>query len=184
MGLENQEDVLATLTGLCEAPVCPAVGLQYEFMFNQDRKVNIKISEGEQVDDAEIFMLATHVMNPSMIISAWEAIVLERKVLVKCSKPSLIAPCCEFFRRLVLPYVVVNTYVPVLSEQLLTAIEAPFPYLVGADTAILSKYPWIDLSDTVVIDLDSRMVTFPKYDSVRAPKSMVDRLSKEISAGA
>jgi len=182
VGLESQEQMLATLTSLCEAPIQPACGLRYEFMFNQGRKVSIRISEGEQVNDTEIFMLATHVMHPMMIVSAWEAIVLERKVLVRCSTPSLIAPCCEFFRRLVLPYVVVNTYVPVLSEQLLTAIEAPFPYLVGADTAILSKYPWIDLSDTVVVDLDSRIVTFPTYDSARAPKSMVDRLTQEISA--
>jgi len=137
------------------------------------------------VDDDDIFAVAIQLLSPRMLVTAWESIVLERKVLVMSSVPSLVPPVCEFLRRMALPFVVVNTYVPFLPEALITAVEAPFPYLLGADTHMLLRNR-VDLSDSVVFDLDKREVTVPKCDT-GAPSSikalMFEDISRIVSSG-
>ncbi|KAJ1432492.1 hypothetical protein B484DRAFT_327313, partial [Ochromonadaceae sp. CCMP2298] len=66
-----------------------------------------------------------------MLVKAWEALVLERKVLVMSSVSSVIPAVCEFLRRMVSPLNIINTYVPLLSLQLIETVEAPTPYLLG-----------------------------------------------------
>jgi hypothetical protein len=64
-----------------------------------------------------------------MLVSAWEALISERKVLVVSTNTAIIPYCCEFLHRLVLPLIIVFI-APILPKESLTAIEAPFPCLV------------------------------------------------------
>eukprot|EP00392_Amoebophrya_sp_AT5.2_P016148 g16391.t1 len=118
-----------------------------------------------------------------MMVDAWEALILENKVLVVSSVAAVVPYCCEFLRRLVLPLVVINTYVPFLPEELLSAIEAPFPYLLGAETnAVYDNH--IDLSDTFVVDLDAHMVRPPRngvQGCSPAPLNIKKRVMAEIN---
>ena len=111
-------------------------------------------------------------------MKAWEAIILEKKVLVVSTTDAVITPCCDFLRRLVLPLTIVNTYVPLLSPQLIYTVEAPFPYLLGANTTVLLDN-LVDYSDTVVVDLDVRAV-FPEQATGANPKQAVEMASRQI----
>ena len=103
-------------------------------------------------------------------------------MLVVSTTRAIIAPCCDFLRRLVLPLNVVNTYVPLLPPQLINAIEAPFPYLIGADTAAVLESDALDLTHIVVVDLDKRRTRVPaagaEVPDVRAPPGLVHVLLK------
>lgn len=181
----EEKDVLTNmLLVLCELPVVPVAGLQYKIELTAG-VAELKFSAIEQAEDSDIDILIISVLTPKMIVRAWEAIVLERKVLVVSSIDSIITACCEFFRRLALPLFIVNTYVPLLPEQLIESVEAPFPYLLGANTNIIRK-AGVDLSDTVIIDLDNRDVipvrnstSFPA-DS-RAPTNLIAKLMIEVN---
>jgi hypothetical protein len=136
------------------------------------------------VEDFDIDYIVLSVMTPMMLVKAWEAIVLEKKVLVVSSTDSIITACCEFLRRMVSPLVIVNTYVPLLPLQLIDAVDAPFPYLLGTNTKLL-KDNIVDLSDTVVIDLDTRRVVprVVKSDrpEVNASIALISKLAQEVS---
>ena len=175
---ERMEDVLPTLLALCQTPIFPACGLQYNVELSRGI-AQLNFSAVEQVDDDDVFLIVLRLFNPRMFVSAWEAIILEKKVLVVSSSPSLIAPCVEFLRRIALPMAIVHTFVPLLPESMIDTIEAPFPFLIGADTKLINKAQ-IDVSDVVVIDLDTRQVTIPRSDSGASP-GLLNRLLQDVN---
>ena len=176
-------DMLLTL---CETPILPTCGVRYELQFDETSVAQLEFNSSEQISDVDSIMIVLSIFTPDMLLSAWESVMLERKVLVVSTNTSIIAPCCDFIRRLVLPLNVVNTYVPLLPAQLINAIEAPFPYLIGAETgAVIDSEIPIDLSHIVVIDLDQRRAMMPPTSSenpdVCAPPGLVHVLLKEVN---
>ena len=155
--LEKPENVLPILNVLCELPIVPAAGAKYRLQLSHGSTI-VKFNLADQVNDASMDVIILTVMTPLMLVRAWESIIMERKVLVVSSIDSIITACCEFIRRLALPLEVVNTYVPLLPPELINTIEAPFPYLLGANSDVVRDSA-VDISETVIIDLVS--ITYP-----------------------
>jgi len=181
---EVPSSIPATLLTLCELPVFPGAGLQYDVGLGAG-EASVRFSSVEQVEDVELDHTVLSIMTPMMLVKAWEALVLERKVLVMSSVSSVIPAVCEFLRRMVSPLNIINTYVPLLSLQLIETVEAPTPYLLGANTKLL-KENIVDLSDTVVVDLDMRTV-IPRLQKPGSPDTsasinLVATLASEINS--
>jgi hypothetical protein len=191
-------DLYVTLLSLCETPMLPISGMQYNINLrpqlpklntastveSPDHIKQICFGTVEQQSDWTVEALAISIMNAKMLVGAWEAIVLERKVLVASKNASVVVPCCEFLRRLIHPLVLCNTYIPFLTSQIIETLDSPLPYLVGAHTdVVLSSF--IDLTETVVVDLDAQEVYNPKPQTpseVGAPPSTVARLVRELNS--
>ena len=175
--------IRALLLTLCETPILPACGLSYSLRFSTG-SLNLDFNTSEQIIDGDINMVPLSILSPEIILAAWESILLERKVLLTSDHSSIISPCCEFLRRLILPLNLVNTFVPLLPRQLIGAIEAPFPYLYGAVTSHILDCD-IDVSNIVWIDLDNRTVSMPAVSDenpdVTAPTSLRVTLMKDIN---
>ena len=183
LGAEESRSIKAQLLTLCETPILPICGLTYVMQFNSG-SVKLDFNTAEQINDNDVNMIPLSIFSPHMLVAAWESILLERKVLLISVSPSIISPCCEFLRRLMLPLNLVNTFVPLLPRQLINAIEAPFPYLCGAETSSVLESD-ADLSNIVLIDLDLRTVTMPEISSenpdVSMPNILKITLLKEIT---
>ena len=183
LGAEETRSIKAQLLTLCETPILPSCGLTYVMQFNSG-SVKLDFNTAEQINDNDVNMIPLSIFSPHMLVAAWESILLERKVLLISVSPSIISPCCEFLRRLMLPLNLVNTFVPLLPRQLINAIEAPFPYLCGAETSSVLDSE-ADLSNIVLIDLDLRTVTMPEISSenpdVSMPNILKITLLKEIT---
>ena len=192
LGGEIKDNLVPTLVRLCECPILPACNIDYTIRFSTGEAV-LSFSAHEQVNDVETLSVALRLLTPMMLIRAWEAVILERKLLVVSSRTAVLEPCCEFIRRLALPLNLVSSYMPLLWEQAITAIEAPFPYLYGANSNLLDKYKSLDLSDTIILDLDMGHVRHPTrispvrrddstdLNSQKAPQSMVKRLRDTLN---
>lgn len=148
---EKVEDILPILWTLCDLPIVPGAGINYCLKLSKGA-TTIKFSTVDQIEDAEMDAIVLTIMTPLMLVRAWEAVVMERKVLVTSSMSSVIAASCEYIRRLALPLQIVNTYVPLLPVELIHTIEAPFPYLLGANSTAVNEGD-VDVSETVIIDL-------------------------------
>lgn len=180
---EPTESIPSILLTLCEIPIFPAVGMTYDVVL-LNGTATLKFSAVEQVEDIDIDYIVLNVMTPHMLVKAWEALVLEKKVLVISNTDSIITACVEFLRRMMAPLVIVNTYVPLLPLQLIETVDAPVPYLLGSNTKML-KDNVFDLSDTVVVDLDTRSVT-PNVNKSGKPDThasinLLSRLTQEVS---
>ena len=183
LGTEVRSSIKAQLLTLCETPIMPSSGLTYVLQFDSG-SAKLDFNSCEQINDCDVNMIPVSLFTPHMLIAAWESILLERKVLIISVSSSIISPCCEFLRRLMLPLNLVNTFVPLLPRQLINAIEAPFPYLCGAETQFVLESE-ANLSNIVLIDLDLRTVTMPEISSenpdVSVPNSLKVQLLKEIT---
>eukprot|EP01032_Pedospumella_encystans_P016977 gene16977-19347_t len=180
---EPIESIPSILLTLCEIPIFPAVGMKYDIALSNGT-ASLKFSCVEQVEDVDIDYIVLNVMTPAMLVKAWEAIILEKKVLVISNTDSIITACVEFLRRMMSPLVIVNTYVPLLPLQLIETVDAPVPYLLGSNTKML-KDNVFDLSDTVVVDLDTRSVTQNINKSgkpeTHASINLISRLTQEVN---
>lgn len=183
LGTELAPSIRAQLLALCETPILPTCGLTYVLQFNS-ASAKLDFNTCEQVNDNDVNMIPLSMFSPHMLVAAWESILLERKVLLISVSSAIISPCCEFLRRLMLPLNLVNTFVPLLPRQLINAIEAPFPYLCGAETSSVLGSD-ADLSNIVLIDLDLRTITMPEISpenpDVSMPISLKIQLLKEIT---
>ena len=157
--LENIESLPHTLMNLCVLPIAPGCGVRYEIEL-ENGCVPLTFSSNEYVVDEDYNLLAVTFLTPNILLNTWEAIIMERKVLVVSSTPEIIPHVCDILRRLVLPLSYVNTYIPFLTKEFdASIVEAPVPFLIGAETSyILEK--GADLSELVIVDLDTRTVRF------------------------
>lgn len=179
---QRASNILPMLHSMCEAPILPAAGLRYHLKFPSGNHVQLQFSEIEQLDDSDIFSVAMHSLNPRILILAWESLVLERKVLVVSSHIALLAPCCQFLKRLVLPMPFENSCIFHLPD--INYIDAPVPYLYGVSSQRL-RSSGADLSEVVVIDLDAGQISIPPSDAAKsqcAPPSLISYLMHELNA--
>lgn len=178
---ELPSNVPQILLNFCETPVLPISNVEYLFRLSSGA-TTLRFSKVEQVEDIDVCLTGLMLLSPSMLVSAWETILMERKLLVISTNSVIIPACCEYLRRIVLPLSLINTYVPLLPEQLMGTIEAPFPYVLGANTSILQKSD-IDTSETLILDLDSRSIVRPekKENFAEAPKKLRDQLFSALN---
>lgn len=178
---ELHQNIPQILLNFCETPVLPVANCEYVFRLSSGC-TTLRFSKVEQVEDIDVSLTGLTLLSPSMMVSAWEAILMERKLLVVSTNSVIIPACCEFLRRTVLPLSVINTYVPLLPEQLMGTIEAPFPYVLGANSNLLRASD-IDTSETLILDLDSRSIVQPekKENIVEAPKELRERLLRTLN---
>lgn len=160
--MENPADLTNILLVLSEIPVQPAASLRYSFQFSAGRTVALDFSIIEQTRDLDLDMVVVKLFSPRMLVAAWEAVILEKQIMIVSKTPSLVGPCCEFIRRLALPLTVVSTFIPLLHEAAVEMVESPVPYIVGVDAEILRRNMYLHYPDTIVIDLDAGVVTKQK----------------------
>jgi hypothetical protein len=179
---EPTETISSILLTLCEYPIINVPSLSYDIHFSSG-VLTLQFDQLGLVKDEDMNLIVSRLFTPQMLFDSWEALIVENKVLVISSVSSIIPYCCEFLRRLVVPLVVVNTYVPLLTEELLDTIEAPFPYLVGAQSDHVYAHG-VDLSDTYVVDLDQRRVIPPRVSgngTNKLPHSVRAKVIQEIN---
>ena len=175
---EPAEYIPSVLLLLTEIPILPGVGLQYDVKLTSGI-ASLKFSLAEQVEDIDVDFIVLNMLTPIILVRAWESLILERKLLVVSSSDACVIACCEFLRRIVLPLSIVSTYVPLLPLQLIDTVDAPFPYLLGANSKML-KENIFDLQDTIVIDLDTRRLIPAASSTDTDPFASVQIIAKLI----
>lgn len=182
--LEKDDEIHSILLHICEMPIFPGPKLHYVVQFTYG-EAELSFSNNSQAIDEDLDSIVLNLCTPEMLVYAWESIIMERKVLVISSNASVLQPVCNFIRQLALPLAYVNTFVPCLPKEAITMVEAPVPYLLGAETSIIIDNG-VDLTDTVVIDLDRRLVTVGnqviEQTAITPPSFMISLLLSEVSS--
>lgn len=178
---EKPEELPAVVRCLCEIPIFPLSGAQYSIKFRSG-SANLSISSTEVCNDEDLNSVALSFLSPSMLVAAWEAIMIERNVLVVGPNPSIVSCCCEFLKRMTLPLNYCNIFIPqILPEQIDVIVDAPLQYIIGADVNLVNQ-AHLTPHDTVVIDIQSRTICSSLSNSAgRAPDILIKRLIAEVN---
>ena len=66
-----------------------------------------------------------------IIITAWEGLLLEKKLFLICSSKAVLSQVAHALINLLFPFNWIHVYVPILPEQLKLFIESPVPLIIG-----------------------------------------------------
>lgn len=184
VGEESLESMLPIVYTLCEMPLFPMPNLRYDFQF-QTGTLNMQFDALDSIRDQEVHALVVSAMSPQMIVRAWEALIVERRILVTSSYPALLLPCCELVRKLIHPLPFMGAFIPELPASGVEAVEAPGTFIIGVETNTLRKSS-VDLNGIVILDLDRRQVIFtPSPDDdpyYAAPPAIINSLLQNINS--
>ena len=71
------------------------------------------------------------VLSYENIITAWEGLLLEKKLYIICSSKNTLSHIANALINLLFPFKWIHVYVPILPEQLKLFIESPVPLIIG-----------------------------------------------------
>ncbi|KAG0581684.1 hypothetical protein KC19_4G271700 [Ceratodon purpureus] len=90
------------------------------------------------------------------LIRLFTAVLLERRVLLRANKYSLLTVVAESIRHLIYPVQWQHVYIPVLFIAGVDYIDAPTPYLMGLHSSVDISFSTLD--GVTVVDLDNNKV--------------------------
>lgn len=181
------ESILPTIYTFSEFPVLPLPFVNYRFQFGESDSV-ISFGGLQYVEETDLDVIAMTVLTPIMMVKAWEAIILDRSILVVSKDTSLLLPCCEFLRKLISPMSFSGTFIPIMPS--IELLEATGTFLMGADLNMLASSD-APLSGIVILDLDRRMIIhtpiitgqgLPEEPYLAAPPCLLQNMLKRITA--
>jgi hypothetical protein len=180
---EANESLLPIVYSLCELPILPVPNISYQFQF-ANSSASIRFSELEHVIDLDMDVVVLNILSPIMIVKAWEALIVERRVVVASVNTALLLPVCEFLKKLIAPFSFVGTYIPVIPSSGIEALEAPGNFIIGVDSTAL-KGSTVSLSGIVLVDLDRRSIihtpTTPDDPYYAAPSCLISYLHRAVT---
>ena len=65
------------------------------------------------------------------IITAWEGLLLEKKLYIICSSKNVLSQIAHALINLLFPFKWIHVYIPILPEQLKIFIDSPVPLIIG-----------------------------------------------------
>eukprot|EP01040_Poterioochromonas_malhamensis_P019053 gene19053-22407_t len=183
--IENDVSIDAVLPYIytfCEFPVLALPSIDYKFIFG---KSNATISFGSlcNLEQEDFDAIALTTLTPYMMVKAWEAIIVERNVIVTSKDTSLLLPCCEFLKKIISPMTLAKThYIPVIPA--LDCLDSTGAYVMGVDLKMLTENDW-PLPGVVILNLDRSTVihtpTGPGEEPyIAAPPLLLQRMVEEI----
>lgn len=107
------------------------------------------------------------------IITLFEAALAESRIIFLSSHTAMLHLACHALASLLYPLKWSSIFIPVLPARLLSALEAPCPYIIGVER----RYERIELPDEdyVLVDLDKDMI-----DAVSQPMRLPRQLRRKL----
>ena len=85
------------------------------------------------------------------IITAWEGLLLEKKLYLVCSSKAVLSHIAHALINLLFPFKWIHVYVPILPEKLRLFIESPVPLIIGISFHIeINELP----SDSLILNIN------------------------------
>ena len=91
------------------------------------------------------------VLSYENIITAWKALLLEKKLFLICSSKAVLSQVAHALINLLFPFKWIHVYVPILPEKLKLFIESPVPLIIGISFHIdLNEIP----NDSLILNIN------------------------------
>ena len=119
------------------------------------------------------------VLSYDNIITAWEGLLLEKKLYIICSSKNCLSHIAHALINLLFPFKWIHVYIPILPEQLKLFIESPVPLIIGIFFHIdINELP----QDSLILNINKNC--FENYKEklpplpVKLNKILINKLSK------
>ena len=90
-------------------------------------------------------------LNYEQIITAWEGLLLEKKLILICSSKAILFIVANALINLLFPFNWIHVYIPILPEKLKLFIESPVPLIIGISFHIdINELP----TDSLILNIN------------------------------
>ena len=123
------------------------------FNINQKNLDFYRIANYGKIWDTNDKYLETlfRLLSYEQIITAWEGLLLEKKLYLICSSKATLSQVAHAFINLLFPFNWIHVYVPILPEKLRLFIESPVPLIIGISFPIeMNELP----SDSLILNIN------------------------------
>ena len=110
------------------------------------------------------------------------AMLVDSHIVVIGSKIARVERFCYSLLAFIDPLAWPGVFIPVLPETLTETLYAPFPYIIGIHTSMISAMESTEMEAHVLVDVDRRTFTFVGIDwkIPRAVQKMIDALPESV----
>ena len=118
------------------------------------------------------------VLGYEQIITLWEGVLLEKKIILLCSSKCTLGQICLGIISLLFPFKYYHTIIPILPEKLIEFLDSPMPIIVGINYPInLNDLP----HDFLILNVDNN--SFQNYyDKIpKLPNKLNNLLLKKLN---
>ena len=118
------------------------------------------------------------VLSYEQIITLWEGVLLEKKIILLCSSKCTLGQICLGIISLLFPFKYYHTIIPILPEKLIEFLDSPMPIIVGINYPInLNDLP----HDFLILNVDNN--SFQNYyDKIpKLPNKLNNLLLKKLN---
>lgn len=179
---QGEERSLPLLCCLCDLPLFRMPEIIYKFRLPNEQLLSIQFSSLSYIHDLDVDLVLQFALTPAMIVKAWEALLIESRLLVISKFSAVLLPCCEFLRRLIAPMPYTGTFIPTLPPTWFEAIEAPGTFIIGAEMDA-QRASTMNLSGMIVLDLDRQSIidlSAPAAPHTKAPPFLTTKLTQKV----
>ncbi|CAC5377248.1 DENND1 [Mytilus coruscus] len=104
----------------------------------------------------------------------------ERRILITSKKLSRLTSCVHAATALLYPMHWQHLFIPILPPHLLDYVTAPMPYVIGIHSAVLEKARKNEISDAVILDVDTNTLTTEYDDFEDLPSEISSYLKRHL----
>ena len=118
------------------------------------------------------------VLSYEQIITLWEGVLLEKKIILLCSSKCTLGQICLGIISLLFPFKYYHTIIPILPEKLIEFLDSPMPIIVGINYPInLNDLP----HDFLILNVDNNCFQ-NYYDKIpKLPNKLNNLLLKKLN---
>uniref|UniRef100_UPI00358F6A18 DENN domain-containing protein 1B-like n=1 Tax=Myxine glutinosa TaxID=7769 RepID=UPI00358F6A18 len=114
------------------------------------------------------------------IVHLYASLLCERRVLITCSKLSMLTACVHAAAILLYPMHWQHIYIPVLPPHLIDYCGAPMPYLIGIHSSLMERVREMPLEEVVTLNVDTNVLHSPFDDLAALPHDVVSSLKSRL----
>ncbi|VDI76930.1 DENN domain-containing protein 1, partial [Mytilus galloprovincialis] len=104
----------------------------------------------------------------------------ERRILITSKKLSRLTSCVHASTALLYPMHWQHLFIPILPPHLLDYVTAPMPYVIGIHSAVLEKARKNEISDAVILDVDTNTLITDYDDFEDLPSEISSYLKRHL----
>uniref|UniRef100_A0A8C4N9F1 UDENN domain-containing protein n=1 Tax=Eptatretus burgeri TaxID=7764 RepID=A0A8C4N9F1_EPTBU len=114
------------------------------------------------------------------IVHLYASLLCERRILITCSKLSMLTACVHAAATLLYPMHWQHIYIPVLPPHLIDYCGAPMPYLIGIHSSLMECVGEMPLEEVVTLNVDTNVLHSPFDDLTALPHDVVSSLKSRL----
>ena len=118
------------------------------------------------------------VLSKDIITTAWQGLLLEKKLFLICSSKETLLQVCHSFVTLLFPFKWIHTYIPILPEKLKAFIESPLPLIFGISFSIdINDLP----DDSLIININQNIFEKNEEGTPKLTGKLKNVLEKKLN---